>query len=123
MAIYDWFSSFPFQVLSAILRSQGDWFQIIEPPRIFSKWLVDNAQKINQTIHYKIMKISARNILKGIIKSIKKGPISSIITLEVAPGVEITASVTSDSVKTLKLKKGQPAYAIIKASSVLVGVD
>jgi len=69
------------------------------------------------------MKITARNILKGTVKSIKKGPISSIITLEVAPGVEITSSVTSDSVKALKLKSGQAAYAIIKASSVLVGVD
>ena len=69
------------------------------------------------------MKITARNILKGTVKTIKKGPISSTITLEVAPGVEITSSVTSDSVKALKLQKGQPAYAIIKASSVLVGVD
>ena len=69
------------------------------------------------------MKITARNILKGKIKSVKKGPISSIVILEVAPGVEIVSSVTSDSVSALKLKKGQAAYAIIKASSVLVGVD
>lgn len=69
------------------------------------------------------MKISARNLLKGTVTTIKKGPVSSIITLQIAPGVEITSSVTSDSVKALKLKKGQPAYAIIKASSVLVGVD
>ena len=55
------------------------------------------------------MKISARNILKGTVTTIKKGPISSIITLEVAPGVEITASVTTDSVTALKLKKSQPA--------------
>jgi molybdopterin-binding protein len=37
--------------------------------------------------------------------------------------VEIVSSVTSDSVSALKLKKGQPAYAVIKASSVIVGVD
>jgi molybdopterin-binding protein len=69
------------------------------------------------------MKISARNILSGKIKAIKKGPISSIITLEIAPGVEVVSSITSDSAVALKLKKGQTAYAIIKASSVLVGVD
>ena len=69
------------------------------------------------------MKISARNILKGTVKTIKKGPVTSVITLEIAPGVQITSSVTSDSVTALKLKKGQSAYAIIKASSVLVGVD
>lgn len=69
------------------------------------------------------MKISARNILQGKVTAIKKGPITSTVTLEIAPGVEITSSITSESVATLKLKKGQPAYAIIKASSVLVGVD
>jgi len=69
------------------------------------------------------MKISARNILSGTVKSIKKGPISSIVTLEVGPGLEVVSSITSDSAASLKLKKGQKAYAIIKASSVLVGVD
>jgi len=69
------------------------------------------------------MKISARNIIPGKIKSIKKGPISSIVILEIAPGIMITASITSDSVVSLKLKKGQSAYAIMKASSVLIGVD
>lgn len=69
------------------------------------------------------MRISARNILQGKILNIKKGPVSSVVVLEIAPGVEITSSITSDSVASLKLKKGQSAYAIIKASSVLVGVD
>jgi molybdopterin-binding protein len=69
------------------------------------------------------MKISARNILPGKVKAIKKGPISSVVTLEIAPGVEVVSSITSDSAASLKLKKGQKAYAIIKASSVLVGVD
>jgi molybdopterin-binding protein len=70
-----------------------------------------------------IMKLSARNILKGKIKSVKKGPISSVVVLEIAPGVEIVSSITSESSGALKLKKGQAAYAVIKSSSVLVGVD
>jgi molybdopterin-binding protein len=69
------------------------------------------------------VKISARNIIPGKVKSIKKGPISSIVVLQIAPGIEIASSITSDSAASLKLKKGQTAYAIIKASSVLVGVD
>jgi molybdopterin-binding protein len=69
------------------------------------------------------MKISARNILPGKVKAIKKGPVSSDIILEIAPGVEVACSITSASVSSLKLKKGQTAYAIIKASSVMVGVD
>ena len=69
------------------------------------------------------MKLSARNILKGKIKSVKAGPVSSLVVLQIAPGVEIVSSITSESSKGLKLKKGQTAYAVIKASSVMIGVD
>ena len=69
------------------------------------------------------MKISARNILPGTVKAVKKGPISSVVTLAIAPGLEIVSSITSESAAALKLKKGHKAYAIIKASSVLIGVD
>lgn len=69
------------------------------------------------------MKLSARNILKGKIKSVENGPISSLVVLELAPGVEITASITAESSTDLKLKNGQTAYAIIKASNVMIGVD
>lgn len=53
----------------------------------------------------------------------KKGPISSLVVIEVAPGVKLTASVTADAVKELKLTKGKPTYAIVKAPSVIVGID
>jgi molybdopterin-binding protein len=69
------------------------------------------------------MKISARNVLKGKVKSVETGPVSSVVTLDIAPGVEITASITTDSARELKLKIGQDAFAIIKASNVMVGVD
>jgi molybdopterin-binding protein len=69
------------------------------------------------------MKISARNILSGKIIAVKKGPISALVTIEIAPKVEITASITADAVKELELKKGGSAYAVIKASSVLIGVE
>lgn len=69
------------------------------------------------------MKISARNVLKGKVKSVETGPISSVVTLEIAPGVQITASITTESARELELKTGQDAWAIIKASNVMVGVD
>ena len=69
------------------------------------------------------MKLSARNILKGTVKRIKRGPISSLVVVELAPGVEVVATITAESAVDLHLKKGQPAYAIIKASSVLIGTD
>jgi molybdopterin-binding protein len=73
-------------------------------------------------IKRKIMKLSARNILRGKVKSLKKGPISSLVVLEIAPGIEIVSTITAGSSAALK-QKGQTAYAIVKASSVLIGVD
>ena len=69
------------------------------------------------------MKISARNIIPGKITNLKKGPISAVVTLEIAPGIEIVSSITAESAASLKLKKGQTAYAIVKASSVMIGAD
>lgn len=69
------------------------------------------------------MKISARNILAGKVVSVKKGPISSLVVIEIAPGVKLTATITADAAKELKLAKGKSASAIIKSSSILIGVD
>ncbi len=69
------------------------------------------------------MKLSARNILPGKVVAVKKGPISSLVVLEVAPGVRLTSVVTADAATELKLKKGAIAYAVIKSSSILLGVD
>jgi len=43
------------------------------------------------------MKLSARNVLKGKVKSLKKGPISSLVVLEIAPGIEIVSTITAES--------------------------
>jgi molybdopterin-binding protein len=69
------------------------------------------------------MKISARNTIKGKIKNVVQGPVSAEVVLGIAPGIEIVAVISANSAKALKLKKGKKAYAIIKASSVMVGVD
>ena len=69
------------------------------------------------------MKLSARNVLKGKIKNIKRGPISSLVVLEITPKVQIVSTITAESAAALKLKKGQTAYAVIKASSVIIGAD
>jgi len=66
------------------------------------------------------MQISARNQLKGIIKEISQGPVSTEVVLDVN-GIEIVASITTGSAKSLDLKIGDEAYAIVKASSVMIG--
>ena len=69
------------------------------------------------------MKLSARNLIKGKIKSVKKGPISTLVVIEIAPKVEVVSVITSEGAGSMKLKKGQTAYAIIKATNVMIGVD
>ena len=68
------------------------------------------------------MEISARNTLKGTIKTVQTGAINSEVTLEIAPGIEITAIITKESVDNLQLQPGKQAQAIIKASDVIIGV-
>lgn len=69
------------------------------------------------------MQISARNQLQGIIRKINEGPINSEITIEIAPEIMVTAQITTASVRRLQLAVGKVAYAIIKADSVMVGID
>ena len=68
------------------------------------------------------MQISARNQLKGTVKEIKAGPVSTEVVIDVA-GTEIVSSITSGSAETLNLKVGDTAYAIVKASSVMIGKE
>ena len=69
------------------------------------------------------MRLSTRNAFTGSIKKIKRGPVSTEVTIGIAGGVEIVSVITTESAKRLKLKKGQRAHAIIKADNVIVGVD
>jgi molybdopterin-binding protein len=69
------------------------------------------------------MQISARNALKGTIKSVEMGAVNAEVTLEVAPGVEITAMITKSSAEKLSLSEGKTAYAVVKASDVMVAID
>ena len=68
------------------------------------------------------MKISARNRLKGRIVEVKKGATTSHVRIDVN-GIILTASITNEAVEELGLKTGQTAYAIVKASDVIVGLD
>ena len=68
------------------------------------------------------MKLSARNQLKGEIKEVKKGATTTHVRIDIG-GQIVTASITNESADELKLEKGKTAYAIIKASSVMVGID
>jgi molybdopterin-binding protein len=68
------------------------------------------------------MKLSARNQLKGKIVELKKGATTAHVRIDIG-GQTVTASITNESADELKLAVGQTVYAIIKASSVMIGVD
>ena len=69
------------------------------------------------------MRISAKNQLKGKVKKVTAGPINCEVVIELPGGEKITSIITKGSVKSLGIKPGVTAYAIIKASNVIVGVD
>ncbi len=69
------------------------------------------------------MKISARNVLKGKVKSIAPGAINSEIVVELAGGQQLVSVITKQSAETLQLQAGKDVYAIVKASSVMIAID
>jgi molybdopterin-binding protein len=69
------------------------------------------------------MKLSARNVLKGKVKKIIVGAVNSEIILELSKGVEVVSIITKESAENLKLAEGKDAYAVIKASNVMIAID
>ncbi len=69
------------------------------------------------------MKLSARNVLKGKVKAITVGAVNVEVVIEVAPGVEVVSIITKTSVESLGLTVGKEAYAVVKASNVMVAVE
>ena len=68
------------------------------------------------------MKLSARNLLKGKIVGVKKGQTTAQVRIDIGGSI-VTSAITNEAVDELKLAAGQTAYAVIKASDVMVAVD
>jgi len=69
------------------------------------------------------MKLSARNVLKGRVVEVVRGATTAHVKVDIGGGSVITASITNDAVDELKLAKGDVAYAVIKASDVMVAKE
>ena len=69
------------------------------------------------------MKLSARNQLKGKVVSINRGDVNYIVSIDIGGGNIITATISCAAVEELNLEVGSDAYAIIKATNVMVGID
>ena len=69
------------------------------------------------------MRLSARNQFKGTIVSIEEGAVNGIVRIDIGGGNIVTSTISMGSIRELGLKVGGTAYAVIKATSVMVGVD
>ena len=69
------------------------------------------------------MNLSARNVLKGKVLKVVKGAVNSEVTLELPGGAQVISIITNSSVENLGLEEGKEAFAVIKASNVMVAVD
>jgi molybdopterin-binding protein len=68
------------------------------------------------------MKLSARNVISGTLVEVTKGQTTAHVRVDIG-GKVLTASITNEAVDELKLAKGQKAYAVVKASDVMIAVD
>ena len=92
------------------LQKGGEVFALIKASSII---IMNDAEKI---------KLSARNQLHGTISNYRKGAVNGEVTLQLASGKTVTATITNTSIDRLALRKGDPAVAVIKSSSVILGI-
>jgi molybdopterin-binding protein len=69
------------------------------------------------------MTVSARNLIKGKVARIEMGAVNAEVELELPDGQTIVSIITINSAKRLGLEVGKEAYAMVKASSVMIAVD
>ena len=69
------------------------------------------------------MRLSARNQIKGTVVAIEKGAVNSTVRIDIGDGTIITSMITNSAVDDLGLAEGKTAYAVVKASDVIVAVD
>ena len=69
------------------------------------------------------MSISAQNVLKRKVTKLTHGTVDSEVTIRLSNGEKIVSIITKKSAKDLLLSKGKEAYAVIKASNVVIATD
>lgn len=84
---------------------------------------IEDMEEFYKFLRRMSLKVSARNIFKGTVQCIKKGAVNSEVDLVLPCGDAIVSIITNESVENLDLTEGKDAYAIIKASSVILGRD
>jgi molybdopterin-binding protein len=71
----------------------------------------------------KALKVSSRNVLKGVVTQIISGPVNSEVTLEIVHRVKLTSVITQVSAEELELAVGEEAYAVIKSTDIAIAIE
>ena len=69
------------------------------------------------------MKLSARNRLEGRVLSVKRGPVSTEVVVDIGAGKAITSTITSTAAEELGLAEGEDVHVVVKASNVMLMTD
>jgi molybdopterin-binding protein len=114
------------EILRELVRNLSQRSAVSLQPTTSTK-LRDNKnpdiQKIENNTQKRPLKVSSRNLLKGIVTKIVRGEVSSQVTIKVVHEVELTSIITTASVDDLELCEGTEAYAVIKSSDVAIAKD
>ncbi|WP_017924373.1 TOBE domain-containing protein [Burkholderia glumae] len=81
------------------------------------------ASSVLVMVEVEASRVSARNCVAGTVSALTKGAVNAEVSITAAGGAQVVAIVTNDSVDRLGLAVGQPASAVFKASSVIIGAD
>jgi molybdopterin-binding protein len=87
------------------------------------KYIYSSAKSNRARTKEKKMKISARNVFKGKVSEVKPGNVNTEVIIDIPGGMQVVSMISKESAAHLALKKGRTAYAVIKASSVMVAID
>jgi molybdopterin-binding protein len=98
------------------------------PPQksIPTKQALKVEKEANETVELEVpsskrpLKVSSRNILKGVVKKVVTGAVNSEVTLEIVHKVELTSIITRMSAEELELAEGAEAYAVIKSNDIVI---
>ncbi len=86
-------------------------------------WGNETIPEIDVLIHKKRLKVSSRNILKGVVKRVITGAVNTEVTLEIVHKVELTSIITRVSADELELTEGKEAYAVIKSNDIVIASE
>ncbi|MEH2400347.1 molybdopterin-binding protein [Nostoc sp.] len=111
------------EILRELVRSLNQHSPApISPPSQQEKQEDIYTQKpeTESNIQKKSLKVSSRNILKGVVKRVIYGAVNSEVTLEIIHKVELTSIITRASAEELELSEGKEAYAVIKSNDIVI---